>query len=96
MKRDDVLEKIRLAAPELKRLGFEKLYLFGSVARGEADTRDVDLLYEAAGQPIGYFTIVEVTEKLESILGRPVDLVERHRLHRRVRPQVELELVEIY
>jgi predicted nucleotidyltransferase len=96
MKRDDVLAKIRLAAPELKRLGFEKLYLFGSVARGEADTRDVDLLYEAAGHPIGYFTIVEVTEKLESILGQPVDLVERQRLHRRVRPRVEAELVEIY
>ncbi|HEX8621984.1 MAG TPA: nucleotidyltransferase domain-containing protein [Allosphingosinicella sp.] len=96
MKRDDVLERIRLAAPELKRLGFGKLYLFGSVARGEAVTRDVDLLYEAAGEPIGYFTIVETIEKLEAILGQPVDLVERQRLHQRIRPRVEAELVEIY
>lgn len=96
MKRDDVLEKIRLAAPELKRLGFGKLYLFGSVARGEAETRDVDLLYETAADPMDYFIIVEAIEKLEAILGQPVDLVERHRLHERIRGRVEAELVEIY
>ncbi|HYW15793.1 MAG TPA: nucleotidyltransferase domain-containing protein [Allosphingosinicella sp.] len=96
MKRDDVLEKIRLAAPELKRLGFGKLYLFGSVARGEAETRDVDLLYETAADPMDYFIIVEAIEKLEAILGQPVDLVERHRLHERIRSRVEAELVEIY
>ena len=96
MKRDDVLERIRLAAPELKRLGFEKLYLFGSVARGEAKTRDVDVLYEGDPQPIAYFTIVEAIEKLEALLGQPVDLIRRDRLHRRIRPRVEAELVEIY
>jgi hypothetical protein len=96
MKRDDVLEKIRQAAPELKRLGFGKLYLFGSVARDETDTRDVDLLYETSAEPVDYFAITEAIEKLEALLGRPVDLVERQQLHRRIRPRVEAELVEIY
>jgi predicted nucleotidyltransferase len=95
MRRADVLEKIRSAAPELKSLGFGKLYFFRSVARGEADTRDVDSLYEAGAEPIGYFAIVGAIEKLEALLGRPVDLVERARLHRRIRPRVETELVEI-
>jgi predicted nucleotidyltransferase len=96
MKREDVLEKIRRAAPELKRLGFGKLYLFGSVARDEMDTRDVDLLYETSAEPMDYFVIIEAIEKLEALLGRPVDLVERQQLHRRIRPRVEAELVEIY
>jgi predicted nucleotidyltransferase len=96
MKRDDVLEKLRLAAPELKRLGFGKLYLFGSVARGETDARDVDLLYETTNESIDYFTIADAVEKLKVLLGQPVDLVERQRLHRRIRPRVEAELVEIY
>lgn len=96
MKRDDVLAKIRLAAPELKRLGFGKLYLFGSVARGETDTRDVDLLYETTAESLDYFAIAEAIETLEALLGQPVDLVERQRLHQRIRPRVEAELVEIY
>jgi predicted nucleotidyltransferase len=97
MKRDDVLDKVRLVAPELKRLGLGKLYLFGSVARGELDARDVDLLYEAeSDEALDFFDLVDATERLQQLLGRPVDLVDRKLLHRRIRPRVEAELVEIY
>lgn len=97
MKRDDVLAKIRPAAPELKRLGLGKLYLFGSVARGEADPRDVDLLYEAEDEEsLDFFNLVDAADRLESLLGRRVDLVDRKYLHQRIRPRVEADLVEIY
>jgi uncharacterized protein len=97
MTRDDVLEKIRALAPELKRLGLGKLYLFGSVAREDPHPNDVDLLYEAADdQKLDFFELVDATERLEELLGRPVDLVNRKLLHHRVRPRVEAELVEIY
>lgn len=97
MRRDDVLAKVRLVAPELKRLGLGKLYLFGSVARGELDTNDVDLLYEAESEEaLDFFNLVDATERLQQLLGRPVDLVDRKLLHRRIRPRVEAELVEIY
>jgi predicted nucleotidyltransferase len=97
MKRDDVLDKVRLVAPELKRLGLGKLYLFGSVARGELDTKDVDLLYEAeSDEALDFFDLVDATERLQQLLGHPVDLVDRKLLHPRIRPRVEAELVEIY
>ena len=97
MTREDVFEKIRPLAPELKRLGLGKLYLFGSVAREEPNPNDVDLLYEAAeNHELDFFELADATERLEGLLGRRVDLVERERLHRRIRPRVEAELVEIY
>ncbi len=97
MNRRDVLDKVRLVAPELKRLGLGKLYLFGSVARGEQHTNDIDLLYEAENDDtLDFFDLLDATERLQQLLGRPVDLVDRKLLHRRIRPRVEAELVEIY
>jgi predicted nucleotidyltransferase len=97
MTRADVLKTIRPLAPELKRLGLGKLYLFGSVARDEPETNDVDLLYEAENEEaLDFFDLADAADRLEALLGRPVDLVERKRLHRRIRPRVEAELVEIY
>ena len=97
MKRDDVLAILRPLEPELKRLGFAKLYLFGSAARCDPDPRDVDLLYEAEGphRP-GFHELAGAWDRLEHILGRRVDLVDRQLLHRRIRPRVEHEMVEVY
>lgn len=97
MTRNDVLNKIRPLAPELKRLGLGKLYLFGSVAREEPQPNDVDLLYEADEKhKLDYFELVDAAERLEELLGQRVDLVDRKLLHRRIRTRVEAELVEIY
>lgn len=35
--RQDVLERLRTIEPQLRRLGMKELWLFGSVARGDAD-----------------------------------------------------------
>jgi predicted nucleotidyltransferase len=97
MIREDVLERVRPIAPELRSLGLSKLYLFGSVARNEPDTNDVDLLFDAESEDaLDFFKLVDATERLESLLGQPVDLVNRKLLHRRIRSRVESELVEIY
>ncbi len=97
MRRAEVLSALRPLENELKRLGFGKLYLFGSVARDEPDPNDVDLLYEGRqeGSP-GFFELTDALARLEQVLGRSVDLVDRQRLHYRLRPRVESELVEIY
>jgi len=96
MTRTDVLDTVRPLAPELKRLGIEKLFLFGSVAREEADAKDVDLLYEASPGSIDFFELMDAMERLETALGKPVDLVRRDLLHPRIRPRVEADLIEIY
>ncbi|MEA3050958.1 MAG: uncharacterized protein QOG84_2794 [Sphingomonadales bacterium] len=97
MTREDVLERGKPISLELRSLGLGKLYLFGSVARNEPDTNDVDFLFEAeSDDALDFFKLVDATERLETLLGQPVDLVNRKLLHRRIRPRVESELIEIY
>jgi len=55
--------------------GFDRLAVFGSVARREARVdSDIDLLVEAPAGA-GIKELVELREIFEEILGRPVDLV---------------------
>jgi predicted nucleotidyltransferase len=83
--------------PTLRQRGFGKLYLFGSVARGEANPNDVDLLFEADPEnDPGLFSIWEMQDELAQQLGRPVELVDRKLLHRRIRPRVEAEMIEVF
>jgi predicted nucleotidyltransferase len=97
MTRSDILAALKPLEPELKQLGFAKLYLFGSAGRGEPDPKDVDLLYEPeeAHQP-GFDELSDAWERLEAALGKPVDLVARKNLHQRIRPRVEAEMIEVY
>lgn len=97
MEREQVLERVRAMGATLRELGFGKLYLFGSVARGEADPNDVDLLFEPdPDNDPDLFRIWRVQDQLAELLGRPVDLVDRKLLHQRIRSRVEAEMVEVY
>lgn len=77
-----ILAKIRDHEAELRRLGVERLSLFGSVARGDWDeTSDVDLAVRLAPDfskgGFDYLGRMEMLkERLAQILGRPVDLIE--------------------
>jgi hypothetical protein len=47
MGRGEAISKLKQHAAELKRLGVDHLYLFGSTARGEArEDSDVDLFFD--------------------------------------------------
>lgn len=68
------------AGPVLKALaadrGYQRLAVFGSVARGEAGPdSDIDLLVEA---PAGTssFSFVRFKQLIEQVLGRAIDLVD--------------------
>ncbi len=71
------------------RFGVERLEVFGSIVRGDAnDDSDIDLLYELApGVRLGW-NIELLSEELTRVLGRPVDLVSRSALHERIRDAV--------
>ena len=75
----------------------EKVWLFGSFARGEESAEsDVDLLVEFTPQTkIGllYFRMIA---DLEEICGRAVDLMERTMLHPSAERSVASEKVLIY
>lgn len=76
--------------------GAERVALFGSVVRGEAnDESDVDILVKFR-QPVGLMMIVELRETIASRLGRPVDLVTEGALSPYLRPYIEREKVVIY
>jgi predicted nucleotidyltransferase len=64
------------------------LDLFGSVARGEAKPEsDVDLLVEFEEVP-GFVGYLRLRNRLQEILGRPVDLVMASGLRPRIRERV--------
>lgn len=70
---------VRAARPILVDLararGFDRLAVFGSVARGEAgDDSDVDLLVEAP-RGTGIKDLVALQDLFREVLGRPVDLM---------------------
>jgi predicted nucleotidyltransferase len=57
MDRDAAIAKLKAHEAELKRLGVQSLYLFGSTARGEArDDSDVDLFFDYEKENSGFFS----------------------------------------
>lgn len=72
-----------------RRYGIAELAVFGSVARGSArEDSDIDLLYTLAeGVHLGW-AINDLSDELEQIFGRPVDLVSRIAVHHRMKADV--------
>lgn len=73
---DHILATLKAHLPELRAMGVKDLYVFGSVARGEPEPHDVDVLvdFEKVPSLIG-FSAIQL--KLQDFLGMPVDLVTR-------------------
>lgn len=76
----------------------ERAWIFGSYARGEETPEsDIDIMVEyTPGACLGLFGICSLIEKLESIIRRKVDLVEKGTLFPRVAQRVESEKIQIY
>jgi predicted nucleotidyltransferase len=71
--------------------GVAALYVFGSVARGEAVAgSDVDLLVEFQGPPT-FARFMDLKFLLEDTLHARVDLVTRNALRAPLRPHIESE-----
>jgi uncharacterized protein len=78
-----------------QRHGVQRLWVFGSVRRQEANARsDVDLMVRWNG-PHSLLDRVRLASELSTILGRNVDLVNEGGLHWAVEPQVESERVPL-
>ena len=79
----------------MNRFGARRLALFGSAARDELrDGSDVDVLVEFDG-PATFDGYMDLKFFLESILGRPVDLVTEKGLRKEIRSNVEKEAVRV-
>jgi predicted nucleotidyltransferase len=75
--RQEVVEILRGALPELTReFGVRRLAIFGSYARGDANRdSDVDVLVEF--DPSLGLRFVDLADRIEALLGMPVDVVSR-------------------
>ena len=78
------------------QFGARRVRVFGSVARGdERPDSDVDFLVEL---PRGYDLITQrlrLTQNLEDMLHRKVELIPEHELNPHIREQVMKEAVEL-
>jgi uncharacterized protein len=97
MKRDEAISRLRERAPDLKRLGVEHLYMFGSTARDEArDDSDIDLFFDYQKGKLGLFDLMDVREIAAQILGRPTDIVTRDSLHQTLRQRIEASALQVF
>jgi len=96
VKRDRVSRRIREAEEELRGLGVRRLALFGSVRRDEAGPEsDVDLLVEFEPGRKSYDNFLAVSELLESLLGRRVELVTTEALSPFIGPHILAEAEDV-
>ena len=70
MTSDEAIGRLQRHEAELRRLGVERLFLFGSTARGEArEDSDVDLFFDYEKGKLGLFELMDVKDDTAGILG---------------------------
>jgi predicted nucleotidyltransferase len=97
MERDAAITKLKEHEAELKQLGVQNLFLFGSTVRGEAGPdSDVDLFFDYERGKFGLFELMDVKEAATRILGRKADIMTRDSLHRVLRRRIEASAVQVF
>jgi predicted nucleotidyltransferase len=96
--RERVIHTLREHESELRALGVSRLWLFGSVARGDARSdSDVDVLIDIV--PARRFSLLDLSAvrlALCDLLGREVGVVIREDLRPRFRNTIADDLVVVF
>lgn len=83
----------------LKTQPVERAWVFGSFSRGEERSdSDIDLLveYDRKNQRVGLFTIINIKQQLQQLVGREIDLVENGTLMSFAQKSAEKDKILIY
>ena len=97
MERTEAINLLRAHEAELKQLGVQHLYLFGSTARGDArEDSDVDLFFDYDRGKFGLYELIDVKEAAARILGRKADIMTRDSIHKALRARVEANAVPVF
>jgi len=97
MKREEVISRLKAHEAELKRLGVDHLYLFGSTVRDEArEHSDIDLFFDYEKGKLGLFELMDVKERTADILGCKADIMTRSSLHPVLRKRIEDSAVCVF
>lgn len=82
--------------PILKRHAVKRAAIFGSFARGEAQSKsDIDFLIEYESKTKSLFDLIDLKSELEDSLGRKVDIVTYNSIYWGLRDQIIAEQVVI-
>lgn len=98
MNRIEAIDGLKRRADAIKAMGATSLYLFGSVAQGEAARgSDLDLFidYDPASR-FNAFDLVGIKQFLETELGIDVDITTRDGLHPMLRDVIEQSAIRIF
>jgi predicted nucleotidyltransferase len=95
---DDVRRLIEPEKEALRSRGVSALYVFGSVARGEAGPdSDVDVFIEIEpGKRFHVIDLANVYNRLTSALGTEVDIVTSRALRNRAQERTVADAVRVY
>jgi uncharacterized protein len=97
MTREEAIHRLHENQAELRRLGVEHLYLFGSVARGEArEDSDVDLFFDHPEGSIGLLQLMDIKEAAARALGRKADITTRRSLHPLLKRRIEASALQVF
>lgn len=97
MERTEAIARLKAHEAELRRLGVQHLYLFGSTARREARTdSDVDLFFDHERGELGLFQLMDVKERAAEILGCKTDIMTRDSLHPMLRRRIEASALQVF
>jgi uncharacterized protein len=97
MDRDTAISLLKAHEAELRHLGVQHLYLFGSTARGEARAdSDVDLFFDHEWGKLSLFDVMEIQEVTARILGCKTDAMTRGSLHPVLRDRIEMSAFPVF
>lgn len=97
MRRKSAIEKLRAHEAELKKLGVEHLYLFGSTGRDEAGAdSDIDLFFDYPRGKFGLYELLDVKSAATRILGQKTDIMTRDSIHKLLRMRIEADAVPVF
>ena len=93
--RENILQRLRTIKPALQQeFPLRRMALFGSWARNEQTaTSDVDVLVEV--DPVIGLRFVTLAERLETLLGKHVDLVSSRAVKPSLLRQIQPELIDV-
>ena len=93
----EVEKVIKFHEAEIRAMGVKEIYVFGSVARGEAtESSDVDcfVVFEESAKA-GLLKLARLQLFLEQKLKTHVDLGTKNSLHRKLKDQILKEAVRV-
>ena len=97
MDKETVIRTLRAHEAELRAEGISHVYLFGSVARGEADEKsDVDLFFDYDDPLFGLLDLMRVKRRFADMLPFSVDAMTRKSVHPRIREVVQSEAIRVF